>query len=184
MLPFLKNCYCFCHLQLIGLVALIVSFIFEGNKVKIASKEMVMEHDVLLDEVTLLPFVRSILKQAGFVEQKPMVQIENNAVANDQETNSARLDLMLREDSFTAVYKAIEDCRKLRHSIKEIKPVLSFLIHGGQEQAKLLAKKFSTKLPIKRCRAILTIYCLPSTYLNGRAPRGRKLRRISHRTVI
>ena len=137
---------------------------------------MVMEHDILLDEATLLPFLQNILKQAGFIEEKPVARTFHNLVAEGQEQTDKLYNLFLPDDTSTAVFKAIEDCRRLRHSIKEIKPILSFLIHGGRHEAKLLAKKFSTKLPIKRCRAILTIYCLPPTYFNGRAPRTRRFK--------
>ena len=135
-----------------------------------------MEHDVVLDEAALLPFLQSILKQAGFIQQKPVVGAFHNFATegHEEKENVQVYDLLLPEDTSTAVFKAISDCRRLRHSIREIKPVLSFLIHGGHREAKLLAKKFSTKLPLKRCRAILTIYCLPPAYLNGRAPRYKR----------
>ena len=150
----------------------------QGNKGNITTREMVMEHDVVLDEAALLPFLQSILKQAGFIQQTPVVNGFHNFVTEGQEEedNVQVYNLLLPEDTSTAVFKAISDCRRLRHSIREIKPVLSFLIHGGHREAKLLAKKFSTKLPLKRCRAILTIYCLPPSYINGRAPRTKRFK--------
>ena len=135
-----------------------------------------MEHDAVLDEVALLPFLQSVLKQAGFIKQRSNGKMTQNLVTENEQANNTVYNLILPEDAFTAVFKAIADCKRLRHSIKEIKPVLSFLIRGGYPQAKLLTKKFSTKLPTKRCRAILTIYCLPSRYFNARGPRGRRFK--------
>lgn len=139
---------------------------------------MVMEHDVVIDKLTLLPFLRSILTQAGFVEQKPSSNDAHNLATEGSAGNKTMLSFLMSEESFTAVYKVIEDCRRLRHSIREIKPVLSFLIHGGHQEAKLLAKKFSTRLPIKRCRAILTIFSERPAFLNGRAPRARRVKEL------
>ena len=151
---------------------------FQGNKGSLANKEMVMEHDAVLDEATLLPFLQSVLKQAGFIKQKPIASNFQNLVTETHQHHHGIFNIFLPEDTSRAVFKAIADCKRLRHSMKQIKPVLSFLIHGGRNEAKLLAKKFSTKLPIKRCRAILTIYCLPPKYLNGRAPRTNRFQRI------
>ena len=139
---------------------------------------MVMEHDAVLDEATLLPFLQSVLKQAGFIQQKPIASNFHNHMTEKHKQHHAIFNIFLPGDTSKAVFKAIADCKRLRHSMKQIKPVLSFLIHGGHNEAKLLTKKFSTKLPIKRCRAILTIYCLPPTYLNGRAPRTNRFQTI------
>ena len=157
---------------------LIIYSTISGEDMHVNNKEMVMEHDVLIDEFTWLPFLKGVLNQAGFIEEKPTPVVKNNAVIKTVTDNNTShiFKILLPKHVYKSVYKAISDCRKLRHSVKEIKPILSFLIHGGRHEAKLLAKKFSTKLPVKRCHAILTIYCVPSTHLSKRAPRARRVK--------
>lgn len=150
----------------------------EKHKLK---EEIVMEHDVTLDDYSLMSFLKTLLTKIGFTRQRTFADIIRNSVIDRRQANQSRYALNLRYNfpykmpSTKAVYETITSCHHLRKSIRRLKPILSVLIRGGRKQARLLAKKFSTKLPIKRCRAILTVHCEPPLFPRGRAPRSKRI---------
>ncbi len=173
------------YLSYIYAITATFCLIFSGKE-KHTIKELVMEHDVILDEYTLMPFLKTLLTRIGFTRQRRFAEIIRNSVIDRRQANESRYTLNIRRNyaylyqvppmqSTKAVYETITGCQHLRKSMRRLKPILSVLIRGGRDQAKLLVKKFSTKLPVKRCRAILTVHCEPPLFPKGRAPRSRRI---------
>ncbi len=67
-----------------------------GNGYNKLSEEIVMEHDVTLDEYTLLPFLKSLLSKIGFRRQRTFADFIRNSVLERRQANQTRSYLNVR----------------------------------------------------------------------------------------
>lgn len=155
-----------------------------GDKKKhILKEEIVMEHDITIYEYAWMPFLKTLLTRAGFTRQRSFADVVRNSVIDRRQTNDSgfsftnRYNTKYNTETTTskAVFESVSHCQQLKKSIRRLKPILSVLIRGGRRQAKLLAKKFSTKLAVKRCKAILTVHCEAPLNPKVRAPRAKRV---------
>eukprot|EP00794_Sanderia_malayensis_P013808 gene13808-15253_t len=162
------------------------SIVFNAIIVSIPSKdkphqlhEIVMEHDVMLDDYSFMPFLKRLLTRIGFARQRRFTDIMRQSVTNRRRHAKLAGYVFTYQKPSTmhlsqAIYETITSCHHLKKSIRRLKPIFSMLIRGGRQQAKLLLRKFSTKLPVKRCRAILTVHSEEPFYPRGRTPRSKR----------